>query len=145
MPEKFTHRCYVAEKASRAGGSEFGGGGDERASSTGSVCGRSAATDLAELYSDEEENEFEVGCDMMMEKRGSTREAGLQKVVRLMTTEWQFEECTFKQETLFRLSLNCFKRGSAIESALAAKALGTSHTVFFLSFFFVVGGHQHSF
>jgi hypothetical protein len=61
---------------------------------------------------------------MLYEKRAATRETGLQKLIRLLTTEWQYEECTFKQETLSRLMLSCFKRGGAAEAILATRALG---------------------
>lgn len=109
-----------AGKASRAG-SEFG---DDKASSTVSLGARSTTTDDLEGYSDEEEDEFATATEMLYEKRASTREAGLQKLTRLLTSEYQFEECTFKQETLKRLFLTCFKKGAAAESALAARALG---------------------
>lgn len=96
----------------------------ERGSSTMSICGRSAATDDLDLYSDDEPDEFAAAVESLYEKRASTREGGLQKLVRLMSTEWQYEDCTFKQETLSRLFLSCFKRGGSGESALAARALG---------------------
>lgn len=89
-----------------------------------SICGRSTATEDLEGYSDEEEDEFAAAIEMLYEKRAATRESGLQKLIRLLTSQWQLDECTFKQETLKRLFLGCFKRGAAAESALAARALG---------------------
>jgi hypothetical protein len=61
---------------------------------------------------------------MLYEKRAATRETGLQKLIRLLTSEWQIEECTFKQEILSRLFLSCFKRGGASEATMATRALG---------------------
>ena len=99
-----------------------------------SICGRSSATeDLGLLYSDEEEDEFAVAIDMLYEKRASTRVSGLQKLVRLLTSQYQFEECTFKLETLNRLFLGAFKRGGPEESALAARALALHVTTLGLS------------
>ena len=109
------------EGKSLAAGSDYG---DDKASSTASICGRSTATDDLDAYSDEEEDEFSVGVEMLYEKRAATREAGLQKLTGLLTAQWQLDECTFKQETLSRLFLGCFKRGGPAESALAARALG---------------------
>ena len=110
-----------AEKASRAETENW----DDKASSTVSICGRSTATEDLDLYSDEEEDEFATAIDMLYEKRAATRESGLQKLIKLLTGQWQFEECSFKQETLTRLFLTSYKKGGASESALAARALGT--------------------
>lgn len=116
----FTYSVLIAGKPSRAGSDM----GDDKASSTVSVCGRSAANDDFDLLTDEELDEFAVAIEMLYEKRAATRETGLQKLIRLLTIEWQFEECTFKEETLSRLFLSCFKRGGASEARLATRALG---------------------
>jgi len=89
-----------------------------------SICGRSTGTEDLDGYSDEEEDEFAAGIEKLYEKRATTRESGLQKLTRLLTSEWQLDDCTFKQETLKRLFLGCFKRGGALEAALSARALG---------------------
>ena len=111
--------------AGRAPASRAGSEPDaDRDSSTASIYGKSCATDDLDFYSDEEEDEFAVAIDMLYEKATRQREAGLQKLLRLLTSEWQFEECTFKQETLSRLFLTSFRRGGPSESAMAARALG---------------------
>ena len=103
-----------------------GGNEDERDSSTMSICGRSntTAADFDLGYSDEESDEFGDAVEMLYEKRSSTRESALQKLIRLMTDQYQFEECTFKQETLSRMFLTSYKKGGPLESQLAARALG---------------------
>ena len=60
----------------------------------------------------------------MTTRRASTREAGLQKLVNLLTAKWQHEECCFRQETFSQLFLNGIRRGGIGEATLAARALG---------------------
>lgn len=69
-----------------------------------------------------------MAIESLYEKRSSTREAALSNLIKLMTTEYQYEECMFKEETLTRLFITSFRKGGTKEAALAARALGL-HTV----------------
>lgn len=116
----FDFKFIVAGKSSSRANSEFG---DDHASSTVSLCGRSSATDDLDAYSDQEEDEFAIAIENLYEKRSATREAALQKLVSLLMSQWQLDECTFKLDTLSRLFLTSFKKGGADESILAARAV----------------------
>jgi hypothetical protein len=114
----------IAEKGGRAE-SEFGDG----ASSTVSLCGRSSAVGDWDLDGSDDvpADEFADSIEWLYEKRASTREAGLSKIVGLLTAQHQLEECLLKQETLARLLLSCLKKGAPTESALASRCLGELH------------------
>lgn len=92
-----------------------------------SACGSSIRGTLDQDFDDLDElpdDPFELQVEKLYEKRATTREDGLQKLIVLFTQEWQFEECAFRQDTFAQLFLNCLRRGAPSEAALAARALG---------------------
>lgn len=56
--------------------------------------------------------------------RTTTREGSLTKLVALLSSQWQYEECALREETLFQLFLRSLRRGKGAEARLGARALG---------------------
>ncbi|GAB4824115.1 hypothetical protein N2152v2_011161 [Parachlorella kessleri] len=71
-----------------------------------------------------EDDPFHENVEKLYEKRATTREEGLAGLISLLTSQWQYEEAVFRQETFTQMFLGSLKRGGPKESELAARALG---------------------
>jgi hypothetical protein len=98
---------------------------DGQSISTVSLGGSSIPDRDADFYLDElPDDPFEINVDKLSEKRGATREDGLQKLIGLFIADFQYEEAVFRQETFAQAFIGSIRRGGPAEAALAANALG---------------------
>uniref|UniRef100_A0A6M2F5C7 Interferon-related developmental regulator N-terminal domain-containing protein n=1 Tax=Populus davidiana TaxID=266767 RepID=A0A6M2F5C7_9ROSI len=67
---------------------------------------------------------LEQALDALYEKRGSTREKALEAIIEAFNTNLQLQFVEKKFATLLHQCLNCIKKGSSKEIALACHAIG---------------------
>ncbi|OAE23943.1 hypothetical protein AXG93_1217s1550 [Marchantia polymorpha subsp. ruderalis] len=102
--------------------------GDDTDEDTLSTTSTISSTDFGGVQEVEEEQDegtiLDSFIEALYEKRSATREAGLRGLLGAFTSNLLVEFVEEKYETLSHLFLNSVKKGSAVERALASRALG---------------------
>uniref|UniRef100_A0A1D1ZUG1 Interferon-related developmental regulator N-terminal domain-containing protein n=1 Tax=Auxenochlorella protothecoides TaxID=3075 RepID=A0A1D1ZUG1_AUXPR len=114
----------ASRAGSRAGSRAASEAGDDLASTGWSSVDQRSMGSSGEGVEEYMDDPFEASIEGLYEKRTTTREGSLTKLVALLSSQWQYEECALREETLFQLFLRSLRRGKGAEARLGARALG---------------------